>query len=111
MPALPRSRAATSPGSPLRTPAEGSTTSSVMFPHVARAQRGSARAMAAIARALSVMDPIAGLEALAVTTGAPRALSELGMPREGIARVVDAVTFDRAIVRSVLESAYARPVR
>jgi homogentisate 1,2-dioxygenase len=81
-------------------------THAVMLPHVARAKRGESRAMLAIARALGVIDPIAGLEALARDTGAPRALSALGMPHEGIDRVLDAVSFDRIALKELLERAF-----
>jgi len=84
-------------------------THAAMLPHVARAMRASSpRAMAAIARALQVIDPIAGLDALSRASGAPRTLSSLGMPREGIDRVVSAMKNVKTTVdiRALLEGAF-----
>lgn len=81
-------------------------THAAMLPHVARAMRvSSPGAMAAIARALQVVDPIAGLDALSRVSGAPRTLSELGMPRDGIDRVVAAVQ-TKIDLRALLEGAF-----
>ena len=81
-------------------------THAVMLPHVARAMRSSSpRAMAIVARALQVIDPIAGLEALSRASGVPRSLAALGMPRNGIDRVVEAMQTD-IDVRALLEGAF-----
>jgi homogentisate 1,2-dioxygenase len=67
-------------------------THAALLPHVVRFQRSTEPvAMAAIARALGVLDPVAGLERLARVSGAPSGLEGLGMPRDGIERAVDAV--------------------
>ena len=67
-------------------------THAAMLPHVVRFQREVApRAMRAIGRALGVTDPIAGLARLAQVTGVPTSLSQLGMSRDGIPRVVEAM--------------------
>ncbi len=85
-------------------------THAAILPHVARAMATSSpRAMLAISRALGVVDPIAGLEALARRTHAPRSLAALGMGREGIARVLAATPLDKELVRAVLEGAFAPP--
>ncbi|CAN5898301.1 hypothetical protein BH11MYX4_BH11MYX4_36890 [soil metagenome] len=93
------------------------STHAVVLPHVVRFHREAApEAMAAIARALGVIDPVLGIERLAQATGAPSSLAKLGMPREGIARVVDAMLamppfhprpIDRATLTTMLEGAYA----
>jgi homogentisate 1,2-dioxygenase len=92
-------------------------THTVLLPHVVRFQREAAPdAMAAIARALGVIDPVLGIERLAVATGAPRSLEALGMPPGGIARAVDAALavpalagIDRARLTAMLERAWAAP--
>lgn len=84
-------------------------THAAMLPHVVRFHREAApRAMSAIARALGVIDPVAGLTRLAQTTGVPTNLSQLGMPRDGLARVVDAMPrmLDRESLTRLLEQAY-----
>ncbi|MGZ3418091.1 MAG: iron-containing alcohol dehydrogenase, partial [Polyangiales bacterium] len=91
-------------------------THAAMLPHVAKAMRASSpRAMAAIARALSVVDPIAGLDALSRASGVTRTLAALGMPRDGIDRVIDAVApstkLDRNALRALLEGAFADVAR
>jgi homogentisate 1,2-dioxygenase len=91
-------------------------THAVVLPNVARLQRSHADAMAAIARALGVVDPIAGLDRLAIATGAPRSLAKLGMPREGIERAADALlaqpafrSFERAALVAAIERAWSGP--
>lgn len=67
-------------------------THAALLPHVVRFQRErEPAAMAAIARALGVVDPVAGLERLARASGAPSGLESLGMPRDGIERAVERV--------------------
>lgn len=90
-------------------------THAVLLPHVVRLQRASEPdAMAALARALGVVDPVAAIARLARTTGAPLSLQKLGMPRDGIARVADVVVaaspVDRAALVATLEAAWAGPV-
>lgn len=46
-------------------------------------------AMQALGRALGVRDPVAGLQELARTLGAPKGLRDLGMPEAGIARAAE----------------------
>jgi alcohol dehydrogenase class IV len=59
----------------------------VVLPHaVAYNAPAAPEAMARLSRALEVADPAAGLHQLAIRIGAPIALKDLGMPREGIAR-------------------------
>ena len=94
-------------------------THAVMLPHVGRFHSQAApEAMSAIARALGVIDPASGLERLARATGAPLSLARLGMPRDGIARTVDAMLamptlhprpLDRETLTTMLESAYDGP--
>ncbi len=95
-------------------------THAVLLPHMVAFHRESApEAMRAIGRALGVMDPVVGFERLAAATGAPRALSKLGMPRDGIARVVSTLVdaphapsspaLDPAKLQSMLESAWKGP--
>ena len=65
-------------------------THAIVLPHAAAYHAAAApEAMARIARALGVDDAPQGLYDLAGRVGAPRALRDLGMPREGIARAVD----------------------
>ena len=65
-------------------------THAIVLPHAAAYNAAAApEAMARIARALGVDDAPQGLYDLAGRVGAPRALRDLGMPREGIARAVD----------------------
>jgi homogentisate 1,2-dioxygenase len=95
-------------------------THAVVLPHVVRFHREAApEAMSAIARALRVIDPVLGLERLARSSGAPASLAKLGMPHDGIARVVDAMlalpvlhprALDRDALTTMLEAAYAEPV-
>jgi alcohol dehydrogenase class IV len=72
-------------------------------------------AMARAARALGVVDPVAGMHALARELGVPTALKELGMPESGIERVTELVVanpyanvrpIDRESIRGLLTSAY-----
>ena len=92
-------------------------THATLLPHVVRFHAMAApRAMAAIARALGVIDPVRGLERLALTTDAPRSLEALGMPRDGIGKAADAVlahppahcprTLDRRGLSAMLERAW-----
>ncbi len=94
-------------------------THAVMLPHVVRFHREAApEAMNAIARALGVVDPLLGLDRLAVTTGVPRSLAAVGMPRDGIARVVAVMmatpaltprTLEREALTAMLETAQKKP--
>ena len=92
-------------------------THTVLLPHVVRFQREAApEAMTAIARALGVLDPVLGMERLARTTGAPLSLEKLGMPREGIAKAVDAALrapalagLDQKRLTAMLEAAWSGP--
>jgi hypothetical protein len=79
-----------------------------LLPHMVRHHRDSAPdAMRAIARALGVIDPVRGIEALARATGVAVPLAKLGMPKEGIERFGDLPD-----VRATLERAWAGlPVR
>jgi homogentisate 1,2-dioxygenase len=62
-------------------------THAALLPHMVRHHRDSApEAMRAIARALGVVDPLRGIEALARATGVAVPLAKLGMPKEGIER-------------------------
>ena len=89
-------------------------THAALLPHVVRFQRdrgASPNAMAAIARALGVVDPVLGLERLAQASGVARGLAELGMPESGIDRVAASVAprlgLDVAELRALLASAWA----
>jgi homogentisate 1,2-dioxygenase len=89
-------------------------THAVLLPHVTRYQRQrEPRAMSAIARALGAVDAVDAIERLAHATGAPASLQKLGMPRDGIARAVDAFLakqkIDRTALTSLLEAAWAGP--
>jgi homogentisate 1,2-dioxygenase len=104
-------------------------THAVLLPHVVRFYRDGMSAalstcdpapdaMAAIARALGVVDPVEGIDRLARATDAPLSLEKLGMPREGIERVTDIVlrsagarprSLERAALRSMLERAWSGP--
>jgi homogentisate 1,2-dioxygenase len=89
-------------------------THAVLLPHVAQFERARApEAMRAIARALGVIDPILGLTGLARATGAPLALSKLGMPKDGPLRAADGATtslkIDRAALVELLEAAWSGP--
>jgi homogentisate 1,2-dioxygenase len=92
-------------------------THATLLAHVVRFEASRAPdAMAAIARALHVIDPVEGIARLASETGVAVGLQKLGMPREGIDRVVDAVlaapsfaSTDRAALRAMLEAAWAGP--
>jgi homogentisate 1,2-dioxygenase len=92
-------------------------THAVMLPHVVRFHREVApEAMSALARALGVIDPVAGLVRLAHATGVPTSLAAVGMPLDAIARVVDAMpaappmyprALDRGALSAMLENAFA----
>lgn len=92
-------------------------THAVLLSHVARHFRAShPAAMAAIARALGAVDPIDALERLADLTGAPRSLAKLSMPKDGVARAVDALIASgaateqqRARVHALVEAAWTGP--
>ena len=94
-------------------------THAVVLPHVVRFHREAApEAMSAIARALGVIDPVLGLERLARATGAPMSLEKLGMPKDGIASVVEKMLampplsprpLDRQTLTTMLEQAFAGP--
>ncbi len=94
-------------------------THAALLPHVVRFQRDAApEAMERIARALGVADAVDGIDRLCVATDAPRGLRALGLQRDAIDRVVDAVlaapppsprALDRGSLRALLESAFASP--
>ena len=92
-------------------------THAALLEHVVRFQRDAAvSAMGAIARALGAIDPVAGVAQLARMTGVAVGLEKLGMPREGVDRVVDAVlgsrgfeSLDRDRLRAMLQDAWAGP--
>jgi homogentisate 1,2-dioxygenase len=94
-------------------------THAALLPHVVRIHRDAAPdAMLRIARALGVLDPVAGIERLARASGAPASLRALGMPADGVARVVDIVMqspaflpsgVDRESLMATLERASADP--
>jgi homogentisate 1,2-dioxygenase len=90
-------------------------THAVLLPHVARLQRSHEEAMAAIARALGAVDPVAALERLAIATGAPLSLAKLGMPAEGIERATSLLEqpafrgIDRAAFVDALKRAWSGP--
>ena len=84
-------------------------THAALLPHMVRHHRDTApEAMRAIARALGVLDPVRGIEALARATGVAVPLEKLGMPKEGIERFGELPD-----VRATLERAWtglpARP--
>jgi homogentisate 1,2-dioxygenase len=93
-------------------------THAVLLPHVVRFHRDAAPdAMRAIARALGVIDPVDGMDRLARSTGAPLSLEGLGMPREGIERVVQMVLasppfhprlLERETLRAMLAGAWSK---
>ena len=67
-------------------------THAVILPHVvAFNAEACPEAMAAVGRALGAADAAKGLEQLARSLGIGRALRDLGMPEDGIERVVEAV--------------------
>lgn len=67
-----------------------SETHAIVLPHVvAYNAAATPDAMARLCRALGAEDPAQGLFELGRRIGAPRALRDLGMPREGIERAVD----------------------
>jgi alcohol dehydrogenase class IV len=68
-------------------------THAVILPHALAYNAPAApQAMARLARALGVDDPIRGLFDLGRRLGAPVSLAEIGMPREGIDRAAELVT-------------------
>lgn len=78
-------------------------THAALLPHMVRHHRAAAPdAMRALARALGVIDPVRGIEALARATGVAVALAKLGMPKEGIDRFGELPG-----VRATLERAWA----
>jgi homogentisate 1,2-dioxygenase len=94
-------------------------THAVLLPHVVRFNReASPGAMSALARAMGVVDPVAEMGRLAAVTGVPTSLAKVGMPRDGISRVVDAIlalprvqprAVDRDTLTAMLEQASAEP--
>lgn len=96
-------------------------THAALLPHVVGFHCEAAPdAMRAIATALGVVDPVLGLKRLAQATGAPRSLASLGMPKDGIARVVQAIlasppssprSLDAPSLEALLEAAWAEPPR
>lgn len=95
-------------------------THAALLPHVARFVGDAApAAMAAIGRALGAIDPIGALARLAAETST-RGLGALGLPRDGFARVADALVasppysprpLDRASATAILEAAFESPAR
>ncbi len=95
-------------------------THAALLPHVTRWMADAApEAMASLARALGAVDPASALERLALETGVPRSLAELGFPTDGAARVIDAVlaapppslrAIDRDGLRELLDAA-SKPAR
>jgi len=68
-------------------------THTVILPHVVAYNAAAAPvAMRRIAAALGVEDPAQGLYALQRTLGAPAALKQIGMPADGIERVIERAT-------------------
>jgi homogentisate 1,2-dioxygenase len=96
-------------------------THAVMLPHVVRFHRDAApAAMSTLARALGVIDPASELTRLSLATGVPTSLAALGMPRDGIARVVDALlatpklrprALERGALTSMMEAALEVPAQ
>ncbi len=89
-------------------------THAVLLPHVARAMAARSP-LVLVARALDVLDPVAGLEALADASGAPRSLRSLGLKEEALDRAADAghaafPSVPREVIRDVLARAWAGPV-
>jgi homogentisate 1,2-dioxygenase len=94
-------------------------THAALLPHVVRFHRAAApETMAAIARALGVLDPVAGLDVLAHATGVAVGLEKLGMPRDGLDRVTDTLLamppfhprpLDRASLAALLAAAWSGP--
>jgi homogentisate 1,2-dioxygenase len=94
-------------------------THAALLPHMVRLHREWApEAMKAIARALGVLDPVAGIERLSRASGAPRSLAAIGMPADGVERVVDVVMqspgslppgVDRGALARMLEQALVTP--
>jgi homogentisate 1,2-dioxygenase len=94
-------------------------THAALLTHVVRFQSGAAPdAMSAIARALGVVDAVEGLARLAEATGVAVGLGALGMPREGIESVVEAVLaapprgprpLERVSLTTMLSAAWEAP--
>ncbi len=94
-------------------------THAALLPHVVRFHRAAApEAMAAIARALGVLDPVEGVARLAEQTGVAVGLEKLGLPREGVDRLVDTLLglppfyprpLERAALDAMLVAAWAGP--
>lgn len=92
-------------------------THTVVLPHaVAYNAAAAPDAMAAIARALHGADPAQGLYDLVRDLGAPHALSQIGMPADGIDRAADLAIekpywnprpIERAAIRDLIARAYA----
>lgn len=87
-----------------------------LLPHAVRFHEARApRAMEAIGRALGAIDPARAILELARRTGVQPGLGALGLPREGIAPVVDAVlasppgylgAIERSSLEALLEQAF-----
>ena len=94
-------------------------THAVLLPHVAAFNAPAApRAMRRLAVAMGVRDAPAGLLALQREVGAPRSLSQLGFPADGVQRAADLVLLERypspgKVARSdvlgILRAAAAQP--
>jgi homogentisate 1,2-dioxygenase len=92
-------------------------THAALLEHVVRFQRDAgAGAMSALARALGSIDPVEGVALLARTTGVAVGLGTLGMPSDGVERVVEAVvasrpfeSLDRDRLRAMLDAAWSGP--
>jgi alcohol dehydrogenase class IV len=91
-------------------------THTVVLPHATAYNRAAApEAMARIASALGAADAAQGIYDLIGTIGAPRALKDIGMPRDGLDRAADLATknpyynprpIEQAGIRDLLENAY-----
>jgi alcohol dehydrogenase class IV len=94
-----------------------SETHTIVLPHaVAYNAAAAPDAMAAIARALQGADPAQGLYDLVRELGAPYALSQIGMPADGIDRATDLAMakpywnprpIERDAIRDLIAHAYA----
>jgi alcohol dehydrogenase class IV len=92
-------------------------THAIMLPHaVAYNALAVPDAIARLARALNVVDPVNALFDLARSVGAPAALRDLGMPEAGLEQAVDQVIrnpywnprpLDRSVLAELLRRAWA----
>lgn len=92
-------------------------THTVILPHAAAYNApATPEAMARLARALGVSDPVRGLYDLEVALGAPIALKQLGMPKAGLDKAADLALanpywnprpLELSAIRLLLENAWA----